>query len=36
MSSIGALSMSLYDRMFKWIVDRINQTLDTKVNDIFM
>eukprot|EP00800_Vazella_pourtalesii_P011055 TRINITY_DN266_c0_g1_i10.p1 TRINITY_DN266_c0_g1~~TRINITY_DN266_c0_g1_i10.p1 ORF type:complete len:1836 (+),score=613.33 TRINITY_DN266_c0_g1_i10:92-5599(+) len=29
-ASIGALSMSLYDRMFKWIVDRINQTLDTK------
>ncbi|KAI6658599.1 Myosin heavy chain, striated muscle-like [Oopsacas minuta] len=29
-SSISALSMNLYDRMFKWIVDRVNQTLDTK------
>ncbi|KAI6658420.1 hypothetical protein LOD99_15222 [Oopsacas minuta] len=29
-SSISALSMSLYDRMFKWIVDRVNQTLGTK------
>ena len=28
--SIGALSKSLYDRMFKWLVDRVNQTLDAK------
>ena len=28
--SIGALSKSLYERMFKWLVTRVNKTLDTK------
>jgi len=30
--SIGALSKSLYERMFKWLVGRVNKTLDTKVS----
>ena len=29
-NSIGALSKSIYDRMFKWLVERVNQTLDAK------
>jgi len=29
--SIGALSKSLYERMFAWLVKRVNKTLDTKV-----
>ncbi|XP_061197039.1 myosin heavy chain, striated muscle-like isoform X3 [Saccostrea echinata] len=28
--SVGALAKSLYDRMFKWLVSRVNKTLDTK------
>ena len=33
--SIGALSKSLYQRMFKWLVSRINKTLDTKARRNF-
>ncbi|XP_038551249.1 myosin-16-like [Micropterus salmoides] len=29
--SIGALAKAIYDRMFKWMVTRINKTLDTKM-----
>jgi hypothetical protein len=29
-NSIGALSKSIYDRMFAWLVNRVNQTLDVK------
>ena len=29
-NSIGALAKSLYDRMFNWLVKRVNKTLDTK------
>ena len=29
--SISALSKSLYERMFSWLVKRANKTLDTKV-----
>uniref|UniRef100_A0A3B4AC58 Myosin motor domain-containing protein n=1 Tax=Periophthalmus magnuspinnatus TaxID=409849 RepID=A0A3B4AC58_9GOBI len=29
--SIGALAKAIYDRMFKWMVTRINKTLDTKL-----
>ncbi|XP_066529702.1 myosin-16-like [Hoplias malabaricus] len=29
--SIGALAKAIYDRMFKWMVNRINKTLDTKM-----
>ena len=29
-NSISALSKSVYDRMFKWLVERVNQTLDVK------
>lgn len=28
--SIGALSKSVYEKMFLWMVVRINQSLDTK------
>lgn len=28
--SIGALSKALYERMFTWLVGRVNKTLDTK------
>ena len=30
--SIGALSKSLYERMFSWLVKRVNKTLDTKAS----
>uniref|UniRef100_UPI00358F7427 myosin-7-like isoform X2 n=1 Tax=Myxine glutinosa TaxID=7769 RepID=UPI00358F7427 len=29
--SVGALGKAVYDRMFKWLVVRINKTLDTKL-----
>uniref|UniRef100_A0A8D2LTT3 Myosin motor domain-containing protein n=1 Tax=Varanus komodoensis TaxID=61221 RepID=A0A8D2LTT3_VARKO len=29
--AVGALSKAVYDRMFKWLVARINKTLDTKL-----
>ena len=29
--SIGALSKAMYERMFAWLVKRVNKTLDTKV-----
>uniref|UniRef100_A0A8C3KDR1 MYH6 protein n=1 Tax=Calidris pygmaea TaxID=425635 RepID=A0A8C3KDR1_9CHAR len=29
--AVGALSKAVYDRMFKWLVVRINKTLDTKL-----
>ena len=28
--AIGALSKALYERMFLWIVERVNKALDTK------
>ena len=31
--SIGALSKSMYERMFFWLVNRINETLDRKVRN---
>ncbi|XP_056144570.1 myosin-16-like [Lampris incognitus] len=33
--SIGALAKAVYDRMFKWMVTRINKTLDTKMQRQF-
>ncbi|XP_030646524.1 myosin-16-like [Chanos chanos] len=33
--SIGALAKAVYDRMFKWMVARINKTLDTKMQRQF-
>ncbi|XP_029433444.1 myosin-16 isoform X2 [Rhinatrema bivittatum] len=30
-NSIGALAKAIYDKMFKWLVVRINKTLDTKM-----
>ncbi|KAL5473297.1 hypothetical protein EMCRGX_G027764 [Ephydatia muelleri] len=33
--SIGALSKSLYERMFRWLVSRVNKTLDTKTRKNF-
>ena len=30
--SVGALSKAMYERMFWWIVKRVNQALDTKVS----
>ncbi|CAF3909518.1 unnamed protein product, partial [Didymodactylos carnosus] len=29
-NSIGALSKSIYSRMFSWLVERVNVTLDVK------
>ncbi|XP_028611419.1 myosin-15 [Grammomys surdaster] len=33
--AVGALSKSIYERMFKWLVARMNQVLDTKVESHF-
>jgi len=33
--SINATAKSLYYRMFAWLVDRVNKTLDTKVKRQF-
>ena len=30
MYSIGALTKALYERMFRWLVARVNKTLDTR------
>uniref|UniRef100_A0A0L8H7J6 Myosin motor domain-containing protein n=1 Tax=Octopus bimaculoides TaxID=37653 RepID=A0A0L8H7J6_OCTBM len=35
MNSISALAKSLYDRMFNWLVKRVNHTLDTKTKRQF-
>ncbi|XP_077527328.1 myosin heavy chain isoform X21 [Haemaphysalis longicornis] len=29
-ASVGALSKAIFDRLFKWLVKRVNETLDTK------
>ena len=29
-NAIGALSKSIYSRMFNWLVERVNETLDVK------
>ncbi|XP_037596323.1 myosin-16 [Cebus imitator] len=34
-NSIGALGKAVYDKMFKWLVARINKTLDTKMQRQF-
>jgi len=28
--AVAALSKAIYDRIFKWLVSRVNKTLDTK------
>ena len=33
--SIGALSKSMYERMFRWLVQKVNKTLDTKARRNF-
>uniref|UniRef100_A0A8C5P7D3 Myosin heavy chain n=1 Tax=Leptobrachium leishanense TaxID=445787 RepID=A0A8C5P7D3_9ANUR len=33
--AVGALAKGIYDRMFKWLVVRINKTLDTKLSRQF-
>ncbi|XP_031220572.1 myosin-15 [Mastomys coucha] len=33
--AVGALSKSIYERMFKWLVARMNQALDTKLTSHF-
>ncbi|XP_027269159.1 myosin-15 [Cricetulus griseus] len=33
--AVGALSKSIYERMFKWLVARMNQVLDTKLSSHF-
>ena len=30
MYAVSALAKALYDKMFKWLVARVNKTLDTK------
>ena len=34
-NSIGALSKSIYSRMFQWLVDKVNETLDVKTKRQF-
>ncbi|KAL7979262.1 hypothetical protein Chor_015286 [Crotalus horridus] len=34
-NSVGALGKAIYDKMFKWLVVRINKTLDTKMQRQF-
>ncbi|KAJ6659797.1 hypothetical protein lerEdw1_018513 [Lerista edwardsae] len=34
-NSVGALGKAVYDKMFKWLVIRINKTLDTKMQRQF-
>ncbi|XP_033023087.1 myosin-16 [Lacerta agilis] len=34
-NSVGALGKAVYDKMFKWLVVRINKTLDTKMSRQF-
>ena len=29
--AVAALAKAMYDRMFKWLVARVNKTLDTKL-----
>lgn len=33
--AVGALSKSIYERMFKWLVARINRALDAKLSRKF-
>ena len=34
-NSIGALSKSIYSRLFQWLVDKVNETLDVKTKRQF-
>ena len=34
-NSIGALCKSIYSRLFQWLVDRVNETLDVKTKRAF-